>query len=476
MKKVKFLPDNEEQANEIKAMQKHIRSGDPASWYTLNGKAGTGKTTIVQEAIEPFVRHKVILIIALAHKAKLVLADKLNQRFGPGSIQAATIASAVGMTFDMETGLFQKPKRRVTDLPIEQADVIICDECSMVNEEGLGLIRSKKKKLAKLIFLGDIGQLPPIRKKDSGIPADAPSPTFNTPHQGLLLKRVRQGEQSPILPYADLFWNNSQALDPVEDPVPIHARQSIITPHGSLVFARSSTALDATLPLYKQAVEDGRPELIKTVAYRNNRRKTLNAAIRRYVFGTASDQQLVPGELLMFVDNFEFDQVAISNATEVQAKKVKRTKTSDGWAIWKVTFTFEGRPMEVEVLDRDDATRFMMHLDRMAMKIQDMPKGFKRVKEWAKFWEEKGRFAPVDYAYAITSHKSQGSTYDVCLVAEADIMTVSLASAKAKSHSIYTAITRAKHMAVIMDGCNDEPAAMLKAMELLPRSVAPVNI
>ena len=60
-------------------------------------------------------------------------------------------------------------------------------------------------------------------------------------------------------------------------------------------------------------------------------------------------------------------------------------------------------------------------------------------------WEEKKKYANIDYAYALTSHKSQGSTYDFVVVHETDILGLKSISNITKSRSLYTALTRAKY-------------------------------
>jgi len=70
--------------------------------------------------------------------------------------------------------------------------------------------------------------------------------------------------------------------------------------------------------------------------------------------------------------------------------------------------------------------------------------------ELSKAWNLKQKFANVDYGYAITSHKSQGSTYNIVVVDEKDINSVSPITNKEKSESIYTALTRASTTAVVI--------------------------
>jgi exodeoxyribonuclease-5 len=471
--KPQFKAANAEQSTSIQQMQDFIRNGNPAQWFALEGKAGTGKTTIVQEALAPFIEEgKNVVIAALAHKAKLVLSNKLQDRFGKGAVSSHTIASLLAMGMDMETGKFS-PEFGNNTPPIMDADIIVIDEASMVNEEALDLILENKRPNAKLIFLGDIGQLPPIREKGSKFIGKA-SPAFDTQNKAKLLERVRQGEESPILPYADLFWDNSQSAVPTEAPAPADKRQSHVTSKGSLVFAKSQSLMPKIMPLYKKAVESGNPDLVKTVVYKNATRSLINKNIRNYVFGDESKKQFLKGDLLMFQDNYNLGpKTKISNSTEVQVNQAKSATTPDGWKIWELDFPIEGHPVRVQAIDNTDADRYKKFLDSLAAKAQGMQKGPTRTAAWKEFYNAKGRFAPIDYAYAITSHKSQGSTYDVVLVGEADINSVQAITAKEKSQSLYTAITRAKHAAFVMDGSTDHAYAIDLALQQATEQPAP---
>nr|DAF73465.1 MAG TPA: ATP dependent DNA helicase [Caudoviricetes sp.] len=66
------------------------------------------------------------------------------------------------------------------------------------------------------------------------------------------------------------------------------------------------------------------------------------------------------------------------------------------------------------------------------------------------YWDYGTEWAHVEYGYAITSHKSQGSTYDISIVDSNDIRSNAYMSDVSKARSIYTAITRARNSAVIL--------------------------
>ena len=66
----------------------------------------------------------------------------------------------------------------------------------------------------------------------------------------------------------------------------------------------------------------------------------------------------------------------------------------------------------------------------------------------------KKRFADTDYAYTLTSHKAQGSTYKNVIVVEDDILDVKMIDNIEKSQSLYVAITRASDMVYIVSELN----------------------
>ena len=137
---------NEEQEAAIEAVVKHInavRSGrSKQKFFTIQGKAGTGKTTIVNEILnrlkfQGYVTPTVIMG-ALAHKATTVLKEKISpevkQKY---RFENRTIAGMLGMRENDRTGEFEPVKGQRP--PIQSASIVIVDEASMVNEEQLAL-------------------------------------------------------------------------------------------------------------------------------------------------------------------------------------------------------------------------------------------------------------------------------------------------------------------------------------------------
>jgi DNA helicase IV len=62
---------------------------------------------------------------------------------------------------------------------------------------------------------------------------------------------------------------------------------------------------------------------------------------------------------------------------------------------------------------------------------------------WVKYFNLLGKYADVKYNYALTVHKSQGSTFDNAIVINCDIKRVQ--DKKERNKLLYTAVTRAKN-------------------------------
>lgn len=67
---------------------------------------------------------------------------------------------------------------------------------------------------------------------------------------------------------------------------------------------------------------------------------------------------------------------------------------------------------------------------------------------------EKYKFADVDYGYASTAHKGQGSTYDISITDEKDILERGRLTSAEISEITYTALTRPRHIAITLTSTN----------------------
>lgn len=524
VKESPFNPANEQQANAVTDIKDFIINGNPSEFFILEGKAGTGKTTLIEEAISDAIGiGKKVIVGALSHKAKRVLSEKLNKRYKKGEISSGTIAGLLGMKLDPETQEFIKDYDNpyADDAPVESADVIIIDEASMVDEGTIWTIMDSKRRNAKVIFLGDRGQLPPIRSiqsyilllnknkpegykevvselkslKDQKINGstkmglvhklvskykfdDLISGAFEGKNKASLTERVRQGEDSPILPFADYYWNNSEQQDSVVRPVPEKKMKDSLTDKGNLVFAESfDDAFDSISQVFKKAVNDKNLDAIKIVTFRNATRQNYNKKIRREVFGDEAEK-FEKGDFIMFQNAFSVSKdVAFSNSDEFSIKSVDKTEYL-GYEVYNLGVDYvnddkaKGITTEYfKVLSNKDKDRFAEDVDKRMKEAAKEKDPSQRRGKFKAAYKFKETFADVDYSYAITSHKSQGSGYGVSVVDVEDISSVTMNTSKTKSRSNYTAITRAINTALIITkGVDTSKKNIRKALNVEKKS------
>ena len=160
----------------LKPRRGMAQGGRPPQLFRLFGYAGTGKTTLarhVAEAVEGEVAFG-----AFTGKAASVLRQK-------GCHDASTIHSMIYRTRESDEGgpLFAINRSG----PASQADLIVIDECSMVDAElGRDLLSFGKP----VLVLGDPAQLPPV--KGGGFFTDA--------EPDIMLTEVhRQARDNPII-------------------------------------------------------------------------------------------------------------------------------------------------------------------------------------------------------------------------------------------------------------------------------------
>lgn len=447
----KIEPINEEQKEAITSIIEFIKKGDPSQWFVLEGKAGTGKTTIMTKVIEDFVGKKRIDISALSHKAKKVLWDKIMLQYGenPMGLSSHSVASLLGMTFNLETGKFTKIWSKKKP-PIRWADIIIVDEGSMINEEGLKLIMSEKKPKAKVIFLGDVGQLPPIREKDDNNLGKI-SPVFETKNKISLINRVRQESDSNILPYSDYYWNNSVVNDgEEEDPIPLTERKT----KGGLIFSKNlEKVLEDNKHLFQESIDTNNTNIIKVVVYRNKTKKAINWYIRKLLYENPKEYEL--GDILILNDGYYLnDNLILENSSEVSIISIEDRVFYGKFKGYTLNVKDDGRCVPIDVISEESLGEWNKYISLLFMDAKKLPFGNSRNKALRKAWDMKKMFADVDYAYTLTSHKSQGSTYKNVIVVEDDILEVTMIDNIEKSQSLYVAITRASDNVYIVSDLN----------------------
>lgn len=460
--------NKEQQSAIINAVSFLKTNTDPTQYYVIEGKAGTGKTTIAKEILKEFEDEQ-IYVAAVSHKAKGVIKNSFGE--DTRGKKFFSIASLLGMKGindnDTQTTKFQVgTKVPLLDNP---PALLVIDEASMITEDVLKKIIDINSSLSRpfqMLFLGDIGQIQPIRDDQSEFYRthkdllNKKSDIFNSKHKSKLITRVRQGEANPILPYADYFWENSQKENPELNPTQHIVRNNQITDKGSLLFSNSEAeVLNSVIKAVKNAVEKGLTNHVKIVTYHVNKKTELNQKIHEALFGKDSDYS--KGDMLILNSPYDLPDVnaTMENSSEIQIKSIQDEDT-DEFGVHTLyletngtAYTRTGNEQKdcvIQVVSRNDIGLYNQKLQELASYAKRQTNRVLKKQAWGDFWEYKGRYADVDFGYAITAHKSQGSTYDIVVVDEKDIMGTSATSNQEKSELIYTALTRPRNTAIVI--------------------------
>ena len=403
--------------------------------FLLTGRAGTGKTTTISFIEFPYTT----IGMAISHKAKEVLRQSLPQ------YDVVTVAGAIGLekVDDLDTG---KTEFLSFGKEINRSKLIfIVDECSMIDSFSRSeLLRLYPK--AKFIYLGDTHQLPPIKDKNSNVFSDEHIDSIE------LLDNMRTGVESPIM----TLLNNIVKLQ-VDQCNDINLIRSILPTEDVHVDNKRLVKNMRIGEFYELTNE------IIIITYHNYKKDILNNQFRDKILGFKDMYNV--GDKLIFNNNiyksiqgkqtrvFTNSEIVtvktISNATYRFNEKVIFAKDNE---LMYDTIEFSMPYYLIAVEEKhdmiyvpSDITKFSKLLDKLstyAKSLTDYKQ--ERAKMWRIFFMAKYAFYDVSYAYALTSHKSQGSTYDSVTVDFNDVFKSKM-SMDEKLKCFYVACSRAKN-------------------------------
>jgi len=360
--------------------------------YLMTGYAGTGKTTLLQL----FIRNlrdrgdkRSIVLSAFSNKATKVLKAMADQ-WGL-EIDAMTCCKLLGLrpVINEEDGkqVFQPDRKQASQ--IDRYRLVIVDECSMVNEELWELLVNAVSNLyqrTQILFVGDPAQLPPVNEQESAC--------FRQIYQkSELTEVVRYGGAIGVI--AEDMRRN---LDRDRIP-PFRTDANPDKTEGCFVVPRQvwETLL---LKAFTSEAYQKNSDQVRALAYTNRRVSQLNRKIRDAIYGPNA-HRFVPGERLIAINPcLEDEALVLPTSAECEVLYVARGRDGE-WPIWI---------LEVETEDGDFKTLRVLHESGIA-EFNAKMEFLAKEKRWMEFWDQKQRFHEVDYAYSLTIHKSQGSTF-----------------------------------------------------------------
>ena len=460
---------NQGQTEAIDLISEFLTSDKKA--FLLQGKGGTGKTTIIKKVLDSIREEKKILAIAPSHKAKKVLDKSINADKNAKNIPTTTLASALAIKLDESTGKFAPDEfaRNMGRVPIRKASIILIDESSMVSDKLLQEIKQMMSPDAKIIFMGDKAQLPPVGQETD-------SKVFDISNGYTLTEKMRQAATSPIINIGTKVSANVESENPVLNPIQQSDRVNITDP-ASKSSIKWEANEDAALNEFVEDFSEGKGDVnyAKIVTFNNQNHnnpqsvKNLNQKVRAKLFGKeALENQFLPGEMLTSYDSFSQDPTnreipaAFNNSEDlivVESEFIEEVPiivTVESRAKGKRTRRFSFDIQSVNLKNEDGKI-----LENIPVIAESSKQEYQQTLA-ALFREDPqlayglaSRYANLEYGYAITSHKAQGSTYTNVYVMEDNIMGPSNGgSVKAKNQSLYVAVSRPTTKLVMVSAKN----------------------
>lgn len=407
---------------------------------TINGPAGTGKTTLTKFIVKTLITQGVrgVYLAAPTHQAKSVLSKLAG-------IDAQTIHSLLKinpMTYEDTTEFVQSDTPDMAD-----CDVLICDEVSMWDRKLFSILMDTIPSKCVVIGLGDIHQIRPV-SPGSTVP-ELSAFFFNPKFKQVTLDQVVRSN-GPIIQVATDIRNGKWIYGNLVDGEGVHDLR-IDTDKPVAKFMHT----------YFDIVKHPN-DLFETrmLAFTNKSVDNLNKIIRKKLYQTdvafINDEVLVMQEPLIKTIEFEgkkFSDTVFHNGEMVRISKceeVQKTiflKGIEGVLVikaWHLNLKSEttGKVGEITTIsDEAELGKLQYFLGKAAGQFKEM-KGQGLRPAWNKWWEIKNGFKKVKPLPCGTIHKSQGSTIDNAFLYTPCIH---YADAQLASQLLYVGATRARN-------------------------------
>lgn len=406
--------------------QAFLDSDDPV--FGLFGYAGTGKSTMLSRFIKDYVVGEAALLASPTHKAAHVMRSKLAKdgvdyqntliEAGVSFLVVGTTAQLLGIRpviSDEQDETEMKFAKAVKGY-IEKAsalDWVIIDEVSMFSQDQFNMVRDlARARGAKVMVVGDPGQLPPV--KADRIKFDK----FR--HRSVLQEVCRTADDTGITALATAVRNG-------EDWRSVR---------GSGV-DHVSNASGTFLAELTDPVSEHETDWSVYVAYRNAAVNATNQAACMKIYGHGR-LDVAQGEVVV-ANNSMFRYVAgqgnIPLCTNGETLVVEAMGRRGMWGVnVEVRSVQTGTVFMAEYLPEDNLRNpdhpYNAELRRLREQAQALEKASRsdrsldgeRRSAWVKYFNLRDNTVlSLSHPFAMTSHKSQGSTYRRAFVDATDM-------------------------------------------------------
>lgn len=399
----------EREKAELEAWEKEYEEKSSVLYKVLSGYAGTGKTTLLDHIVQfAYATGIKVGITATTNKAVKVLMDRVKGN------NYSTIHSVLGIRpKEVEDKEIFEPDRNAVSDPLSSFNLVIVDECSMISEQLLSIIKKENPGYVKVLFCGDPAQLQPINESISKCFSYAPS-TLN--------EVVRHN--NTIAEKAVIVRDSTRRVG---------LEELLVDPEITRVTSKRD--------IYQWFKGFKRyPDKIRMLSWTNNRVGYWNKVLRETDYGKVMPP-FVEGDIIMAnkpcVDN---KTVVLMNSQEAIVERVKEEEKYHALRVSPITPGEDfKKSVKLYVLKEEFQNEMDKTLQRYAIQ-----------RNWSKFWRLKRSYHDIRHCYALTVHKSQGSTFENVVLDWNDIYLNK--DAANRNQLVYVGLTRAAHQIIIYEG------------------------
>ena len=407
--------------------------------YGLVGPGGVGKTFVIKYIIRNCkYATSVIRFTAPTHKACRVFSQALD------GIETFTIQSTFGFRINMNLADFDYKNPQFDPMAspkLDNVELLVIDESSMLPSGLVQYINDIcRKRYIKLIYVGDSSQLPPVNERKST--------AFDTCVKLFYLNEiVRQGASNPILNILDMLRNDIQKkTTKTISYFARHIGEMNYNEYGEGYSIIGRTDFIQNIATKFQDEEyTTNIDKYKIIAYTNLAVTQWNNFVRKLIIDQADRGIITKNDLVMSYKTIvdEFNAVIINNSEEYIINDiVNYTDAKYNLKGYLIKFQLVNggqitKPLFViDHTDKFTILKYVQTLDDL-VKEAKCATGAVRSKRWKEYFEFKDKYLiannitrngqiiyqrDLDYGFSITSHKSQGSTYENVFVDVNDIV------------------------------------------------------
>lgn len=414
---------------------------NPAKYIVgLIGAGGTGKTFITKYIINNCkYSNSVIKCTSSTHKACRVFSQAIGNR------PVDTIQSTLGLRLDLRLEDFDPNNPQFNPMAKPKLDdikLLLVDEASMLPSKIVNYICEQCKQLnIKLIFIGDSSQLAPVNENKSS--------AFYKCNKVFVLKEiVRQSVTNPISNLLDLLRNDITNksytfLEYISKNIGATVYNEIGEGFSICNKVNFNNTIDSC---FSNEEYTNNIDMYRIIAYTNACVSNWNNYIRNNIIKDADKSIITKNDLIMSYETIvnEFMEIIINNSEEYIINDIVNFVDD--------TYGFKGFLIKFQLVHGGNITKPLFvidHRDKFTILkyhkvITDLIEtakkatGGTRASKWKQYYDFKKKYLiaanivnrngkiiysrDLDYGFAITSHKSQGSTYDVVFVDANDIV------------------------------------------------------